>query len=173
MSSASDAGLSKARRFWSARCAEVVVGAILVGLLNCGDSRVAPATAVASGALVALALGVVALRIRAPIGRRTSGPALATGIYLTFRAAFEEVVWRLTVTGRLAAAAGWPLGLAVGSVGFAVAHARRGRAAVLIHVLTGFAFGGLYLATGRLVAPVVAHGLYNLVLLRASLRASG
>jgi membrane protease YdiL (CAAX protease family) len=60
-------------------------------------------------------------------------------------------------------ASGALVALSLSTVGFALAH--RARA---LHLGTGAAFGGLYLSTGALVASVVAHWVYN-VLVRSSL----
>ena len=81
-------------------------------------------------------------------------------------AAVEEIVWRWLALGLVAAAAGWPLALAVSSVAFAAVHGV-GKASQLA---TGATFGVVYLATGRLLAAVAAHATYNLVLAEALAR---
>lgn len=68
----------------------------------------------------------------------------------------EELVWRRAVLGELLAF-GPLVALAVSSAGFAAAH-RRGK---VLHLGTGGVFGGVYLATGLLVAAVAAHWAYN------------
>ncbi|MCP9485980.1 MAG: CPBP family intramembrane metalloprotease [Gaiellaceae bacterium MAG52_C11] len=81
-------------------------------------------------------------------------------------AAVEEILWRWLALGVIAAAAGWPLALAASSLGFAAMH-RVGKAS---QVATGATFGTVYLATGRLLAAVVAHATYNVVLAEALAR---
>lgn len=54
--------------------------------------------------------------------------------------------------------------LAVSSVCFALAHAGNG----LVYAALGALFGALEMKTGSLMAPMLAHGCYNLALLLAS-----
>lgn len=158
------------KRFWLARGGELVAAAILLALLpeppRGAGSLV---TALAFGVVVALALFPFALLLRPTT--RLMRPAVTAGVaaYLVARAAVEEVVWRLAVTGRLAAAVGWASGLAAGTLGFALAHSG-GRAPVLAHACTGLAFGSLYLLTGQLLAAITAHAVYNLLVLGATAR---
>ncbi len=81
-------------------------------------------------------------------------------------AAVEEILWRWLVLGVVATASGWPLALAASSLGFAAVH----RVGKMSQLATGTTFGGVYLATGRLLAAVVAHAAYNLVLAEALAR---
>jgi membrane protease YdiL (CAAX protease family) len=73
-------------------------------------------------------------------------------------AANEEVVWRRVVLGELLPAGSMPA-LALSALGFALVH-HRSRA---LHLGTGAAFGGVYLATGALAASIAAHWAYNLL----------
>ena len=103
--------------------------------------------------LLFVALAGRAPSLRWPGSRRT---ALVGGV-LFARAALEELFWRGLLLGAAARAIAAPMALALSSAGFAYAHRRRR------HALSGAAFGALYLATGRLVAPIAAHGLYNMI----------
>jgi membrane protease YdiL (CAAX protease family) len=76
----------------------------------------------------------------------------------------EETVWRRLVLGGLALQTGWPIALVGSSLAFAATH-RFGRPS---NLATGFAFGSVYLVTGTLVAPIVAHAVYNVLLDRAA-----
>lgn len=114
---------------------------------------------------LALLLGVLAgaglfaaVSRRPPLLRR-SRTAVGTvwrHALLGLSAAAEELVWRRALLGELL-----PLGpavaLAVSSAGFAAAHRRRR----LLHLGTGAVFGGVYLATGLLLAGIAAHWAYN------------
>jgi len=137
--------------------------------------EVPPPTEAAIPPLAALCLGIACgLTLFAALAQQL--PPLPTPrhtgrwlIQLTFVvtwAAVEEILWRWLALGVIAAAAGWPLALAASSVGFAATH-RVGRASQLA---TGAIFGAVYLATGRLLAAVVAHATYNLVLAEALAR---
>jgi len=89
--------------------------------------------------------------------------ALAKGAVLALGAACEEVIWRWFVLGGLAGVVGLAPALAVSTAGFALSH--RGRKAVLVHLLTGGAFGGLFALTGSLLSAITAHVTYNLLIL--------
>jgi membrane protease YdiL (CAAX protease family) len=70
-------------------------------------------------------------------------------------AASEEVVWRRVLLGELLFA-GAAAALCGSTLAFALAHRRRG-----LHLGTGAAFGGLYLASGILASSIAAHWTYN------------
>ncbi len=53
------------------------------------------------------------------------------------------------------------VGLVVWSLGFGVQHYVQGLQGVVAATLFGFLFGAVYLARGNIVAPIVAHGLYD------------
>lgn len=75
----------------------------------------------------------------------------------------EEAFWRALVLGALVAPIGRLGALALSTVLFACAHLpRQGRAAAA-HLLSGLAFGAVYLATGRLIAAIAAHAAYNVL----------
>jgi membrane protease YdiL (CAAX protease family) len=71
----------------------------------------------------------------------------------------EEVIWRRLLLATVAVVAGVAAGLVATTALFALAHAQ-GRAS---HLLTGAAFGGAFVATGRLGAAVASHAVYNLL----------
>jgi membrane protease YdiL (CAAX protease family) len=122
-----------------------------------------PAALVAGGGvgLVVYLLAVRRLpRLSPPV--RPFSALLARHGVLGLWALNEEIIWRRVVLGELLAS-GALVALSLSTVGFALAH--RARA---LHLGTGAAFGGLYLSTGALVASVVAHWVYN-VLVRSSI----
>jgi ABC-2 type transport system ATP-binding protein len=103
--------------------------------------------------------GRIAWRLR-PLLRRLRAICVR-GVYLTLTSASEEVFWRLLVLGASASLIGVAPAFLVSTVGFALAHGVRRRDVVAVHLLTGAAFGGLYVLTGRIEAPILAHSLYN------------
>jgi membrane protease YdiL (CAAX protease family) len=122
-------------------------------------ARLGPWAAAFAGALGGLGLYLAVARCR-PYAPPFVPAAFAAGAVLVVSAASEEVVWRRVVLGELLRAG--PLAALAGSaLGFAVVHrARQG-----LHLGTGAAFGGLYLATGALAASITAHSSYNVLLL--------
>jgi len=88
----------------------------------------------------------------------------------------EEMLFRGLLQDGLARAiggsAGVPIALVVASVAFGVAHPVTPTYA-LLGALSGLYLGGLFLFSGNLLAPVVAHALYDLVALAYIARASG
>lgn len=61
------------------------------------------------------------------------------------------------------------LGLVLSSIAFGALHQLRGRAGVVWTIwagIMGFLFGGLFLATGSLLGPIVAHVAINVINLR-------
>ncbi len=78
--------------------------------------------------------------------------------FLGLWAASEEIVWRRSLLGELLAG-GALAAFALSSLAFSLAHrARRG-----LHLVTGAAFGAIYLGTGILVASIAAHWIYNVL----------
>ena len=120
-----------------------------------------PRPAAAMGPMLAALLGISAGTLLFAAGLRCA-PHRFVSLYmqaaLLLWAANEEILWRRVVLGELLPL-GTPLALAVSSTAFALAH-RSGR---LFHVVTGLVFGGAYLATGSLVACVLAHWVYNVL----------
>jgi membrane protease YdiL (CAAX protease family) len=94
---------------------------------------------------------------------RSRLPALgARACVLAIASVAEELIWRVVALGALVPALGNWLALGVTAAGFAVSHAGSGRRAVAVHLVTGSAFGGVYLATASFAAAVTAHASYNL-----------
>ena len=104
------------------------------------------------------------VRIVRPVPRPRWRALAAKSGRLTVRAAGEEVLWRWLVLGRMSAPLGLPGALVLSVGGFALAHyGTQGRRGILVHLVTGTTFAALYLATGSLVAPIVAHAAYNVL----------
>ncbi len=120
-----------------------------------------PATGVGVGAGVIL---YATIEKRRPFLPALLPDTVARLGFLALAAANEEVLWRRVVLGELLRS-GVVAALAGSTLGFALAH----RARPGLHLGTGLAFGGVYLATGALGASIAAHLTYNLCLL--SLRA--
>jgi membrane protease YdiL (CAAX protease family) len=96
-------------------------------------------------------------------------PALSVGAVATLAlsAAAEEVVWRWFALGSLSELVGPVVALSATSLAFGSFHPRgRGQ-----HVVTGLAFGAVYLGTGSLAGAWCAHCSYNLLVATASRRA--
>jgi membrane protease YdiL (CAAX protease family) len=97
-----------------------------------------------------------------PRFRRAIDPRslLTRSVFLVVWAAVEEIAWRRLVLGEVAERNGLVAGLVASTAGFALLH-RSGRGT---HMLTGCCFGSVYLVTGALATPVVAHATYNLLI---------
>ncbi len=65
------------------------------------------------------------------------------------------------------------LGLVLWSLAFGAAHYVQGVQGITIATLYGFIFGVVYLLSGSLIAPIVAHGVYDTLALLAYWFASG
>jgi ABC-2 type transport system ATP-binding protein len=94
---------------------------------------------------------------------------LARSLVLTAKSAQEEVLWRALLLGVLAGPFGRLAALAASAVLFAGSHVRRQGRAATAHLLTGTAFGAVYLTTGRLLAAIAAHATYNVLIGAASM----
>jgi ABC-2 type transport system ATP-binding protein len=94
---------------------------------------------------------------------------LARSLVLTAKSAQEEVLWRALLLGVLAGPLGRLAALAASAVLFAGSHVRRQGRAATAHLLTGTAFGAVYLTTGRLLAAIAAHATYNVLIGAASM----
>jgi membrane protease YdiL (CAAX protease family) len=124
------------------------------------------AAVVGAGAGGLVALGVTRRRPRLPDARLRTLAGLQG--FLALLAANEELIWRRFVLGELLRG-GVVLALVVSSVGFALAHpARR-----LLHLLTGAAFGLVYVSTGMIVASISAHWAYNALVWAGSAKEGG
>jgi len=129
-------------------------------------ARLGPWASAAAGAVGGLALYLAVAR-RRPYVPPPVPAALAACAVLVVAAAAEEVVWRRVVLGELLRA-GPVAALAGSTLGFALVHRTR----QALHLGTGAAFGGLYLATGALAASISAHWSYNVFLLTLAERRS-
>ena len=155
--------MNRETRLWARLAAGVALALVLVATVSPERPamRVSAAEALAFGLLAGLALYIAVAR-RGPVfpcGATVSLVATTCAL-LGLAAAGEEVVWRRVVLGELLRS-GPILALAGSSLAFAFAH----RARPGLHLATGAAFGGVYLATGALAACIVAHWIYNVLLL--------
>jgi membrane protease YdiL (CAAX protease family) len=126
------------------------------------------AVACAAGAAAAVPLFAALARTRPSLPTRH---ALLQGLALLPAACLEEVVWRLGALGAARPLLGTAAALSASSLGFAVAHLRQaGALSVRVHLLTGHVFGGIFLATGALVAAIAAHATYNVLVASAVAR---
>ena len=137
------------------------------------DASVHPVgNAVALGGLTGAAVFYALARRRLPRNGEAvdSRRLVARSIVLSVRSAQEEAVWRALVLGMLVAPLGRLGALIASTTLFAGAHVwRQGRAAT-VHLVTGSAFGVVFLLTGRLSGAIAAHGVYNVLVGTASLR---
>lgn len=154
--------------------AEAVIGVALYLAL-----RPRPPAARIDGAAPSLALGLAAglcllvvlagrLPPRPRLRRDRLAAAGARACVLGIAALAEELIWRVVALGTLVVPLGSWSALGVTTAGFAIAHAGRGRRAIAVHLATGAAFGGVYLATASLAAAATAHASYNLGALLAA-----
>jgi membrane protease YdiL (CAAX protease family) len=121
------------------------------------NARLEPVLAAAAGVAVGSLLFVAAARRRPALPSfRVPRVGVAKQAVLGLCAANEEVIWRRVALGELLPTS-VIVALTVSSIGFGLAH-RRSR---ILHVVTGLTFGTVYLATGSLVACVLAHWIYN------------
>jgi ABC-2 type transport system ATP-binding protein len=135
-----------------------VTGLLALGLaLTLGLPPVAPLVGGAWTPLLGLP-AAVALFAGATRRAPSTRPRATLAFALTLRASLEELFWRGLVLAGCSLAVGAAGALALSSGAFACMHRRR-----RLHLLTGLAFGGLYVATGKLLAPILAHAAYNLL----------
>ena len=105
-------------------------------------------------------------RLRAAMAPETPGEwLLLLGVALPVVAAFEEALFRGALVGALAVGfAVEPWLLAVGSsVAFGLGHGAQGRLGIAVAGGLGLALAGLFVASGSLLVPVVAHYVVNAV----------
>ena len=114
--------------------------------------RLPELAAAAVGLVVAVGLCALLMRGREPPPRSLLAPALVAG-------ASEEIVWRWGVLAGLAPRIGWGPALGLSTAGFAYRHTRG--EGLWAYLVLGGAFGGVFLATGRLAAAIAAHTGYN------------
>jgi membrane protease YdiL (CAAX protease family) len=122
----------------------------------CPAERVPGPLAGLAGVAAGIVLYVVSARRRPRLSRGRTGTTLAARqTVLGLWAINEELIWRRVLLGELLVA-GPAVALCISSVGFALVHRARVR-----HLASGAVFGGLYLATGALIASIAAHWVYN------------
>lgn len=114
--------------------------------------RLPELAAAPAGLAVAVVLCALLVRRRDSPPRSLFVPALIAGVS-------EEIVWRWGVLAGLAPRVGWAAAFGLSTAGFAYRHTRG--EGLFTYLLLGSAFGGIFLATGRLTAPIVAHAGYN------------
>jgi len=103
-------------------------------------------------------------RLRAAMAPGTPGEwGLLLGVVLPVIAVFEEALFRGALVGALAVGlAADPWLLAVGSsVAFGLGHGAQGRLGVVVTGALGLGLAGLFVVTGSLLVPVVAHYVVN------------
>jgi ABC-2 type transport system ATP-binding protein len=120
-------------------------------------------SAAPAGALLGAVLFVSLARGRRRTARVRSPAALAAGLALATAGAGEEAVWRGFALARLAPSIGVAGALAATTVAFAVTHVPALRVQAAVHLVTGTAFGLVFVASGSLLAAALAHGSYNLL----------
>jgi membrane protease YdiL (CAAX protease family) len=99
--------------------------------------------------------------------RQRVPPLALKAAYVTITSAVEEIVWRWLVLGGLAPVVGLVPAFLVSTVGFAIAHGVRRTDVVAVHLATGAAFGTVYVVTGHIEAAILAHAVYNWLVLVA------
>jgi membrane protease YdiL (CAAX protease family) len=115
-----------------------------------------PVTGVA--VFVTLAGGRFPLALPRPLGRAI----LVRWLMLAVLAGLEEVIWRGVVLGGLEPVVGPIPALGISSLGFAAWHWPSLGPRSAVHMVTGGAFGGVFLV-GGIAAATIAHTLYNLL----------
>jgi ABC-2 type transport system ATP-binding protein len=90
--------------------------------------------------------------------------AFATALVVASAGMSEEAIWRAFALGRIAPNAGLWAAVAVTSLAFAATHLPMLRArGAAVQLVTGAAFGALFVTTGSLVACALAHAAYNVL----------
>jgi Type II CAAX prenyl endopeptidase Rce1-like len=117
--------------------------------------------------LAAAAVGLaVAVVLWALLARGRDSPPRSLLVAALVAGASEEIVWRWGLLAGVAPRVGWAAAFGLSTAGFAYRHTRDER--LYAYVVLGGAFGGVFLATGRLAAAIAAHAGYNaLAILRA------
>ena len=79
----------------------------------------------------------------------------------------EELQRAFILTRFRACVGGAGLGLVLWSIGFGAGHYVQGVQGVVIAAIYGLIFGIVYLLSGSLIAPIIAHGAYDTIALLA------
>jgi ABC-2 type transport system ATP-binding protein len=140
----------------------IAVGPLLLWLSPTPPPRppLGSVTSVPLGLLAGVALFAVLARARP---RMLLTPlAVATAIVVACAGMSEEAVWRAFALGRISPTVGLWAAVVLTTAAFATTHLPllRTRGAA-VQVVTGGAFGALFVATGSLVACALAHATYN------------
>jgi uncharacterized protein len=150
--------------------AQVAVSVVLVasGAVRLG---VPPPAWIAAGLIGGYALFVAlnprAGRAKEIAGWRPRALALKLAVLGTI-ACSEEVIWRGLVITRLEPYAGAAFAVAIATAGFATMHVYgQGWTGLRTHAATGLAFGLLFVLSGSLLTPLVAHVAYNAAVIAA------
>ena len=151
-----------------------VLTALAAGVALARVEPVAPPRLhIAAGVLLgAVAGAVLGLAVARWLSRSIRRPPVGVAFFLLAVAAGEEIVWRGGVQAVLTGPLQSWAALVLAALLFGAVHGPSRHAATL-HALTGFAFGVVYLATGRLIAAVAAHGAYNIAVLSCDGPAAG
>jgi membrane protease YdiL (CAAX protease family) len=155
---------------WARLCAETVLATTLLVTADVWMPRpsmqLSFAIAIGATAGVTLVFLLAGRRpVRGSIVRERRRLVAAKGGVLAIGSASEEVVWRWFAIGALTPRVGVLAAFAASTLAFALAHGRP--RAVVVHIVTGCTFGGVYVLTGSLVAAIVSHVAYNLAVLLA------
>ena len=121
-----------------------------------GSIASVPIGALAGAALFAALAGARPRVLLTPL-------TLATAIVVACAGMSEEAVWRGFALGRISATVGAWTAVALTTAAFAATHVPMLRArGAAMQLVTGAAFGALFVATGSLLACALAHATYNL-----------
>jgi membrane protease YdiL (CAAX protease family) len=163
--------VSRAAQLLGGRIAYAAAGVALLAWAPI--ERPAPRVALGTAALVGAAVGCAVFALLARRLPPLARPAVARAVTIVapvvaLGAAGEEAVWRFGALRGLEPMLGSTGALALSTAGFAAAHVGRAPLRALpTHLLTGAAFACAYLLTGRLVAAVAAHVVYNVLVVAA------
>jgi membrane protease YdiL (CAAX protease family) len=140
-----------------------------IGLRQIGFHRDKLLRYILTGILVGIPLGISEYFIITPVA---ASPSFEVGYFirdLAYMVVFvglgEELLFRGLVQREMMNLLGWKWGLFGASLIFAVMHlVWRSIPELIFTFLTGLLFGYLYYRTRSLVAPIVAHGVGNTIL---------
>lgn len=84
---------------------------------------------------------------------------------VVLRVVTEEAIWRGTAMVFLTAAFNYVIGIVLAGIGFGLMHSHQGARGVLVNTTTGIMLGLCTYFLGGLIAAILAHLTYNLVVL--------